>query len=372
MRPPRRSARCVTSASHTPPSTSVERRNCVTIPGHTKHEHAATNDADGRIASRHIRNSLSQPLCMPFVFCFEMPGGCQKLTPFIDKESALLSVSFARLPLRSKSSTACRFPAFARGTLATKERDATFPQLQRTCPYGSIASSTSRTSNEMLIGIGIHVLKVLQVMCSRMSMRVRRLLRGIRFVSIAVFVWRERRSSGQAQSIRIPVMRAMPARLNCGLQRRFSAMHCNHYHNTQRNLRPMRVLLVEDDDLIGCGVEAGLRQAGFTVDWARDGHKAGLALATTSYALVVLDLGLPRVSGMDLLKRLRDAGNDVPGARADGARHGGRPRQRSGSRRRRLPRQAFDLTGTDRRVAAPASPRARPQCRADPLSATSR
>jgi DNA-binding response OmpR family regulator len=74
----------------------------------------------------------------------------------------------------------------------------------------------------------------------------------------------------------------------------------------------VRVLFVEDDDLIGCGVEAGLRQAGFTVDWARDGHEAGLALTTTTYALVVLDLGLPRVSGMDLLKRLRDAGKDVP------------------------------------------------------------
>ncbi|KXU87420.1 two-component system response regulator [Paraburkholderia monticola] len=74
----------------------------------------------------------------------------------------------------------------------------------------------------------------------------------------------------------------------------------------------MRLLLVEDDELIGCGVEAGLRQAGFTVDWARDGHKAELALDTTQYALVVLDLGLPRVSGMELLKRLRDAGNDVP------------------------------------------------------------
>lgn len=74
----------------------------------------------------------------------------------------------------------------------------------------------------------------------------------------------------------------------------------------------MRVLLVEDDDLIGCGIEAGLRQAGFTVDWARDGHKAGLALDTTAYALVLLDLGLPRVSGMELLKRLRDAGKDVP------------------------------------------------------------
>lgn len=74
----------------------------------------------------------------------------------------------------------------------------------------------------------------------------------------------------------------------------------------------MRVLLVEDDDLIGCGVEAGLRQAGFTVDWARDGREAGLALHTTDYALVLLDLGLPRVSGMDLLKQVRATGSNVP------------------------------------------------------------
>ena len=74
----------------------------------------------------------------------------------------------------------------------------------------------------------------------------------------------------------------------------------------------MRVLLVEDDDLIGCGIEAGLRQAGFAVDWARDGRKADLALATTTYALVILDLGLPKISGMTLLRQLRDAGNDVP------------------------------------------------------------
>ncbi|MCX4166005.1 MULTISPECIES: response regulator [Paraburkholderia] len=74
----------------------------------------------------------------------------------------------------------------------------------------------------------------------------------------------------------------------------------------------MRVLLVEDDDLIGCGIEAGLRQAGFAVDWAHDGRKADLALATTTYALVILDLGLPKISGMTLLRQLRDAGNDVP------------------------------------------------------------
>jgi len=74
----------------------------------------------------------------------------------------------------------------------------------------------------------------------------------------------------------------------------------------------MRILLVEDDDLIGLGVEAGLRQAGFAVDWARDGRAANLALTTTTYALVILDLGLPKMSGIELLKWLRSCGKDVP------------------------------------------------------------
>jgi DNA-binding response OmpR family regulator len=74
----------------------------------------------------------------------------------------------------------------------------------------------------------------------------------------------------------------------------------------------MRVLLVEDDDLIGSGVEAGLRQAGFTVDWARDGRAAALALGTTGYELVVLDLGLPKLSGTELLKGLRGRRDDTP------------------------------------------------------------
>jgi two-component system, OmpR family, response regulator QseB len=74
----------------------------------------------------------------------------------------------------------------------------------------------------------------------------------------------------------------------------------------------MRILLVEDDDLIGSGVEAGLHQAGFAVDWARDGAEALLALRTMRYVLVVLDLGLPRVPGDDVLATIRRSGNDVP------------------------------------------------------------
>lgn len=74
----------------------------------------------------------------------------------------------------------------------------------------------------------------------------------------------------------------------------------------------MRLLLVEDDSILGNGIEVGLKQVGFTVDWAKDGRSAQLALQTTIYELVVLDLGLPKISGMELLQQLRNNGNDLP------------------------------------------------------------
>jgi two-component system OmpR family response regulator/two-component system response regulator QseB len=74
----------------------------------------------------------------------------------------------------------------------------------------------------------------------------------------------------------------------------------------------MRILLVEDDKLLGDGVQAGLAQSGFNVDWVRDGVAAELALKTGEYAGVVLDLGLPRLSGLELLERLRRGGDKVP------------------------------------------------------------
>jgi len=74
----------------------------------------------------------------------------------------------------------------------------------------------------------------------------------------------------------------------------------------------MRILLVEDDSLLGDGVRAGLGQSGFTVDWVRDGVAGELALKTGEYSGVVLDLGLPRLSGLELLQRLRSGGNKVP------------------------------------------------------------
>ena len=74
----------------------------------------------------------------------------------------------------------------------------------------------------------------------------------------------------------------------------------------------MRILLVEDDKLLGDGVRAGLGQSGFNVDWVRDGVAGELALKTGEYAGVVLDLGLPRLSGLELLQRLRRGGDKVP------------------------------------------------------------
>jgi two-component system response regulator QseB len=74
----------------------------------------------------------------------------------------------------------------------------------------------------------------------------------------------------------------------------------------------MRILLVEDDALLGDGVCVGLTQAGFTVDWVKDG-KAGLAAASAGlHDLVILDLGLPGISGREVLASLRKQGNDSP------------------------------------------------------------
>ena len=74
----------------------------------------------------------------------------------------------------------------------------------------------------------------------------------------------------------------------------------------------MRVLLVEDDSMIGESVKKGLRQDGFAVDWVEDGEAAEAALASHTYDLMVLDLGLPRKSGLDVLRSLRSGGHDLP------------------------------------------------------------
>lgn len=70
----------------------------------------------------------------------------------------------------------------------------------------------------------------------------------------------------------------------------------------------MRVLLVEDDRMIGESVEESLRHEGYAVDWVVDGEAASLALRNHEYEAVVLDLGLPRRHGLDVLSQYRGAG----------------------------------------------------------------
>lgn len=67
----------------------------------------------------------------------------------------------------------------------------------------------------------------------------------------------------------------------------------------------MRVLVVEDDELLGDALRAGLTQDGYSIDWVKDGKQADSALSLESYSAVVLDLGLPQMSGLEVLKRLR-------------------------------------------------------------------
>jgi two-component system OmpR family response regulator/two-component system response regulator QseB len=74
----------------------------------------------------------------------------------------------------------------------------------------------------------------------------------------------------------------------------------------------MRILLVEDDPLLGDGLRNGLRQLGFQVDWVRDGQAAETELRAHPYAAAVLDLGLPRKEGLDVLSNARKLGIDLP------------------------------------------------------------
>jgi two-component system response regulator QseB len=74
----------------------------------------------------------------------------------------------------------------------------------------------------------------------------------------------------------------------------------------------MRVLLIEDDILIGNGLKVGLPGLGFAVDWFKDGTLGKQALAAADYDAVILDLGLPGMDGLDILRDWRISGHDIP------------------------------------------------------------
>ncbi len=74
----------------------------------------------------------------------------------------------------------------------------------------------------------------------------------------------------------------------------------------------MRLLLVEDDELLGDALKTGLTQFGYLVDWLKDGETAKMTLKTEPFDLIILDLGLPKLSGSALLQYIRQEGNQTP------------------------------------------------------------
>lgn len=74
----------------------------------------------------------------------------------------------------------------------------------------------------------------------------------------------------------------------------------------------MRVLIVEDDEMIAQGLQTALRRGGFAVDWMRDGSSAAAALRASAYDVILLDLGLPDRNGIEVLRELRKRGDATP------------------------------------------------------------
>jgi two-component system, OmpR family, response regulator QseB len=74
----------------------------------------------------------------------------------------------------------------------------------------------------------------------------------------------------------------------------------------------MRILLVEDDELLGSGIDDALERAHYAHEWVRDGRSAVRAAESSDFDLIILDLGLPQLDGMEVLRRLRSAGNATP------------------------------------------------------------
>lgn len=74
----------------------------------------------------------------------------------------------------------------------------------------------------------------------------------------------------------------------------------------------MRLLLVEDDYLLGNGVVTGLRHENHVVDWVQDGQSAKLSMVATNYDVVILDLGIPKINGLELLTWFRKSGSKTP------------------------------------------------------------
>ena len=74
----------------------------------------------------------------------------------------------------------------------------------------------------------------------------------------------------------------------------------------------MRILLIEDDKLLGEGLHAGLQREHYSLDWIKNGETGLIAMMETEYDAVILDIGLPKMNGLEVLRQARNQGNTVP------------------------------------------------------------
>ena len=74
----------------------------------------------------------------------------------------------------------------------------------------------------------------------------------------------------------------------------------------------MRILIAEDDAVLADGLRRTLRQSGYAVDWAKNGGEADAALGANDFDLLILDIALPKLSGLEVLRRLRARNSRVP------------------------------------------------------------
>lgn len=92
--------------------------------------------------------------------------------------------------------------------------------------------------------------------------------------------------------------------------RKYCSAHLSK--NEQIGSNEMKILLAEDDTFLANGLALVLRDSGFAVDQFDDGDEADIAISTTAYDLLILDIGLPGMNGLDLLKKLRMRGDALP------------------------------------------------------------
>ena len=132
----------------------------------------------------------------------------------------------------------------------------------------------------------------------------------------------------------------------------------------------MRILIAEDDQVLADGLLRSLRASGYAVDQVGSGSEADAALASHEFDLLILDLGLPKLHGLEVLRKLRARGSARAGADPDRRRQRRAARQGPGPRRRRLHGQAVLAAGA--RGAGARADAARPGHRQQRSSSTAR